>query len=89
VAIIYGTARQIASWPACLTWHPIRGTILVERIRISSLNLNIQFYHVYHQNNTEAVVMVNVAIGLAPSILGVDGVERLLPPRNCYGLATG
>jgi hypothetical protein len=72
VAIIYGTARHIATWPACSTWHPIRG--------ISLLNLNVQFFHVYRHNNTEADAMANRAIEKDPGLMGVDGVERLVTP---------
>ena len=35
---------------------------LVERIRISLLNLKDQFFHIYHLHNVEAVAMVNMAI---------------------------
>jgi hypothetical protein len=42
--------------------------IFIECIRISLLNLNVQFYHVNRQNNTKVDAMENKAIGIAPGL---------------------
>jgi hypothetical protein len=54
--------------------------VLVECIRLSLLNLNARFYHVYRSNNFEADVMDNRAIGKDLGIMGVYGVECMVIP---------
>jgi hypothetical protein len=54
--------------------------VLVERIDTSLINLNVQFFHLYFQNNIDEDAMVNRAIGLALGLLGVYIVECFVTP---------
>jgi ribonuclease HI len=54
--------------------------ILVEHIKIFLLNLKVQFFHVYHDHNSEVDAMENRVIGLAPGLMWVDGIGFVVTP---------
>jgi hypothetical protein len=53
---------------------------IVDHIRLSLRNLQVNFFHVVRQYNTAADEMANLAIGKAQGFMWVGGMEFLIPP---------
>jgi ribonuclease HI len=58
----------------------IRLKKIVDHIRFSLKNLQVNYYHVVRKHNTTVDEMANLAIGKVQGLMRADGTESLIPP---------